>query len=111
MRNYKGGVNSYKNKVRRLKQHMTRVNLKGELEDIAAAAAAAEAAAAAASAAAIRKEKEQKIIAAGIYNQDYFNSDPPPPNWLLNRIIFEHRLGGKSKTRRNKTRKHRTKTK
>jgi hypothetical protein len=112
MRKYKGGVNSYDKIMTRIKQNKNPVNFRREHADLAARDPIKRKTA-------NRIQKEEKIIAARLLNQDghllynqaYFNSLPPPPDWLLNRIIAEHHLGGKSKTRRNKTRKHRTKTK
>jgi hypothetical protein len=121
MRKYKGGVNSYDKIMTRIKHNMVpqpdiqlrfepippplppNLQVRNPIKRKTAN----------------RIQKEEKIIAARLLNQDghllynqaYFNSLPPPPDWLLNRIIAEHHLGGKSKTRRNKTRKHRTKTK
>jgi hypothetical protein len=113
MRKYKGGVNSYDKIMTRIKHNMVpQPDIQLRFEPIPpplppnlqvrnqSRQKTAE-----------RIEKKEKIIAARIRDPAWFNSNPPPPDWLLNRIIAEHHLGGKSKTRRNKTRKHRTKTK
>lgn len=100
MRKYKGGVNSLYNTMKRKQQQNTRhVNFKEELENLAKTNPIKPKTA-------NRIQKELRIIAANIHNQAWFNSDPPPPDWLLNNILKTLKTGGKSKTR-----KHRSQTK